>query len=89
VALAGVIRNACEGLYERAENKPFTPHLTVGRCRRPWSRSVVEHWQNSLRGAVGDEFTVVRTVLMRSCLSPEGAHYDVVSRFPLGRGGAI
>ena len=75
VALAGVIRNACEGLYERAENKPFTPHVTVGRCRRPWSRSVVERWQSAFQGAVGDEFAVVRTVLMRSWLSPEGARW--------------
>jgi 2'-5' RNA ligase len=89
VALAGVIRDACRGLSEHAGSKPFTPHLTVGRCRRPWSRSVVKRWQSAFQGPFGDEFAVVRSVLMRSRLSQEGAHYDVISSFPLGSGGAI
>ena len=88
-ALAGVIRDACKGLSEHAGSKPFTPHLTVGRCRRPWSRSVVKSWQSAFQGPLGDEFTVVRSVLMRSQLSPEGTHYDVISSFPLGSGGTI
>lgn len=65
------------------ERRPYHPHLTLARCRRPWPRRAVERWSRALSGRLGDPFRVERGVLMRSRLGAGGARYSVIEAFPL------
>jgi 2'-5' RNA ligase len=64
------------------ERRPFAPHLTVGRVRGRGGarlRSALERFRDHQWGRLAvDEF-----VLMESHLSPAGARYSPVHRFPL------
>jgi 2'-5' RNA ligase len=64
-------------------DKPFEPHLTVGRLRVPgdWMAKLVA------ARAVEARFTVDQVVLIRSVLSPGGSLYKVVGEAWLGAGG--
>lgn len=84
----------------KAESRPYSPHLTVGRVRRGLSRSEQRKLGDCLSGFLEGEdmpdenpvssglqpfdFDVHSIVLMRSVLKPEGAQYTVLERFPLG-----
>jgi RNA 2',3'-cyclic 3'-phosphodiesterase len=65
--------------FDRAD-KPFEPHLTVGRLRVPadWLAKMVAV------KAVEARFTVDRVLLMKSTLSPRGSIYEVVGEARLG-----
>ncbi len=65
------------------ERRPFHPHLTVARCRRPWGREAVAAWQAGWPAALGEPFAVERTVLYRSHLGPAGADYEAQDSYPL------
>lgn len=60
-------------------DKPFAPHLTVGRPRTP------ADWEARLAAvpAVGERFEVDRVVLVKSTLSPGGSLYEIASEAPL------
>lgn len=61
-------------------DRPFEPHLTVGRLRTP------ADWTSKLAPAraVEARFAVDRLLLVRSTLSPRGSIYEPVSEAPLG-----
>ena len=65
---------AAEGLYE-PEKRPWLPHVTVARVRRPGHPFSL---QNVNIGAFG----VVRTVLYSSDLKPGGAVHSPLADFP-------
>jgi len=65
---------AAEGLYE-PEKRPWLPHVTVARFRRPGHHSSL---QNVNIGAFG----VVRMVLYSSDLKPGGAAHTPLADFP-------
>jgi RNA 2',3'-cyclic 3'-phosphodiesterase len=66
------------------ERRPFTPHLTLARLNPP---RAIEEFAPELVGTsvASDPFPVDQVVLYRSHLSPRGADYEAVERFPLGR----
>ena len=66
------------------EDRPYHPHVTIGRCKRPWTRAAGERWEASLRGPLGSSFKVDEVVLFRSRLDRDGARYDRLGRFGLG-----
>lgn len=66
------------------ERRPFSPHVTVARCRRPWPRAAVERFERAFAGAVGGPFEVRSAALMESRLGPSGARYRRVAAYPLG-----
>lgn len=66
-----------------AERRPFHPHVTVARPRRPWSRRPAERFAGAFEGRVGEPFTITEGVLYRSDLGPGGARYSALDRFPL------
>ena len=65
------------------EKRPFHPHVTLTRCNPTWPRALVERFHSEVQGSWGEEFVAEEGVLYRSRLSPRGARYEAVGRFPL------
>lgn len=68
------------------QSRPFSPHVTLARCKRPWNRAEVETFAEALAGPVGEPFAVDHGSLIESRLSPEGSRYRTIETFPLGGG---
>ncbi len=87
--LASAVGAALGPVGYAPEARRFRPHLTVARLRDPVDvRAAVDAIGQE---AVGPAWTVTEVVLFASRLSPEGATYSVLERFPLsgpGRGAA-
>jgi 2'-5' RNA ligase len=83
--LQGALAEACsKSLGRPFDDRPYHPHLTLARCRRPWPRHAVERWCESAVPGEGTGFEVTYVDLMRSRLTPSGPLYDRLERFPLG-----
>ncbi|HXT50712.1 MAG TPA: RNA 2',3'-cyclic phosphodiesterase [Thermoanaerobaculia bacterium] len=65
------------------EKRPFHPHVTLTRCNPTWPRALVERFHSEVQGSWGEEFVATEGVLYRSRLSPRGAQYQALERFPL------
>lgn len=65
------------------ETRGFTPHLTLARFKVPVS---LEHRLPGGDPSVLPAFPLTEIVLYRSHLSPRGARYGSVARFPLSLG---
>jgi 2'-5' RNA ligase len=63
-----------------AEERAFTPHLTLARFKVPFKMR--DEWPDATVEA--EPWTVEAIELWRSHLSPKGARYEVVERFDLG-----
>jgi 2'-5' RNA ligase len=78
--VAGRLERCLEPFGFPAESRPFTPHLTLARWRTPERLSgPLEH-----HDLPPEPFLVSDLVLYRSHLSPTGAIYEALQRFPLG-----
>lgn len=66
-----------------ADWRPFHPHLTVARCRNPWTRRCVDLWCRSCSGPLGSPFEVRRGALFCSESGPDGIRYRVIETYPL------
>ena len=95
LSLAAEVDSACAQLGIRSEDRAFSPHLTVARTGSgrpqgsPRDRNKPSMWQ--LRDAVqripAPDFgtmTAQEFFLCESKLSPKGAQYTKIARFPLG-----
>ena len=66
------------------EQRPFHPHLTIARLRKPQrSRRLAE--RHRLMGFTNQQVSVSEMVLFRSELLSEGSRHSVISRHPLGK----
>lgn len=74
---------ACACLGLEPERRPFHPHVTLARPRRPWNRRASEEVASAFEGVLGEPFTVEEGVLYQSDLGPGGSVYTAVERFPL------
>lgn len=78
------VADAAAGVLDwEPEKRPFHPHVTLTRCNPTWPRAQVERFHSEVQGSWGEEFLVEEGVLYRSRLSPRGAQYQVLERFPL------
>jgi 2'-5' RNA ligase len=77
------VERAAADVGVAAEERPFRPHVTVGRVRRP-SSAESRRLAEALRGVNVDETFLVESIdLMRSQLSTEGARYQRLWSVPL------
>lgn len=74
---------AQEAAARPLDDRPFHPHLTVARCRRPWGRSAAESFAAGFAGPVGEPFVAAEGLLLASRLGPGGPRYRVEGRFAL------
>ncbi len=82
VELAGRIDRKLEGLDFAREERPFRPHVTLGRMKRPMPcQDLVEDWTVFLQKIGTMEFEVVEAVLFQSILRKEGPTYLPLKAF--------
>jgi RNA 2',3'-cyclic 3'-phosphodiesterase len=84
-ALARRVEGALAALGFPRDERPFSPHVTLGRVRRPASNPALT---DALAAAAGREFGQMRVPsasLMRSELGPLGARYTELASVRLGR----
>jgi RNA 2',3'-cyclic 3'-phosphodiesterase len=87
VEMARQVDEACASLGFAREERPFSPHLTLGRVRRESGRL-----GELAAGVAAVQFNplkvdIDRVNLMRSELSPKGPIYTVLESFALGESG--
>lgn len=85
------LARACRQLGFEIDERPFFPHLTLARCRRPWPARAIERWRHAAGEALAASppwggFDVDRTCLFESLPAPRGVQYRVVRSYPLTRG---
>jgi len=67
------------------EERPFSPHLTIGRLKDPRGFEPLRSAFTEGCARVFGRLAVSAIHLMRSELSPKGARYSVLEAFPLSR----
>ncbi|HEY6105327.1 MAG TPA: RNA 2',3'-cyclic phosphodiesterase [Anaeromyxobacteraceae bacterium] len=68
------------------EERPLTPHLTLGRAREGRGATGLGGALAQVASLEGAPWRAEALVLYRSHLSPAGASYQPLDRFPLGQG---
>jgi RNA 2',3'-cyclic 3'-phosphodiesterase len=86
--LAQRVETAMNRLGFAAEDRPFSPHLTLARFKVPRPRPELLAQLEPRRGLVLGRFEVSEFFLFESRLSSCGAQYQKVARFPPSSGGA-
>ena len=66
------------------EDRPFSPHLTLGRVKSPAGRTALTQCLVHLPSPAAPPFQVSDVVLFRSNLTPRGATYLPLKVIPLG-----
>jgi 2'-5' RNA ligase len=76
------LESECEQEGFPREQRPFSPHLTIGRLRKPnGAREVaIQHQEMGFEEV---EVAVNQLLVIRSELTSSGPHYSVLSRFGL------
>jgi len=80
--LAARVDRAMEKVGFLREQRPFTPHLTLARFHVPRPQPVLEAAIAAHETASLGRFEATEFFLFESKLSPNGAQYRKVSRFP-------
>jgi 2'-5' RNA ligase len=64
------------------DERAFLPHITLARLNR--ASGPVSHLVEQSGGLASPPFTIADFALFESLLTPEGAVYSIVERYPLG-----
>jgi 2'-5' RNA ligase len=88
--LASAVERGVQRVGFEAEERPFRPHLTLGRAKRARlgrakraRRAPSFPDTSDLEASQGASFEVAESVLFQSELLRSGAHYAALERFPL------
>jgi len=80
--LAHRVETALNGLGFAAEGRTFSPHLTLARFNVSRPRPELVALLEPKKGLILGRFEVSEFFLFESRLSPSGAQYQKVARFP-------
>jgi 2'-5' RNA ligase len=81
--LAAAVEEATADLVPVTSRRPFRGHVTLARARRPGSLVGLP------AAEMGGTWSVDALTLVSSHLHPDGARYEVIERWPLGKGGRV
>ena len=84
-ALAGATEQALEPLGIAAENRPYSPHLTLARIKASAPLHALHERIHRLASQEFGEFAASRFFLYESKSSPAGSVYTKLSEFPLDK----
>jgi 2'-5' RNA ligase len=82
-ALAATVDTALTPLGFPREERPFSPHVTLGRVREPRREPALAEALTANKGPRFGRVAVDEVTLMRSDLSPRGARYTPLAGLPL------
>ena len=85
VELARRVETALAKLGFAHDERPFSPHVTLGRVRRPGRDSALTEALGSARAREFGRMPVPGAALMRSELGARGARYTELAKVTLGR----
>lgn len=80
------MENTLSGAGFPRDERPFHPHVTVGRVRGRVAHSWGETYASAISGVTFDTVHVTSYRLYESRLSPSGANYQVLHEVPFGGG---
>jgi 2'-5' RNA ligase len=78
------MENALSGAGFPRDERPFHPHVTVGRVRGRVAPGWGETYASAVSGVVFDTVSVASYRVYESRLSPSGANYSVLREVPFG-----
>ena len=84
-SLQGAIEKRMAELSFPPEDRPFSPHLTMGRVRSPRGRAGLAQAIEKHQGVLIGSFQAQEVILFRSELRPSGAVYTKLKEFPMGK----
>jgi 2'-5' RNA ligase len=84
--LAARVEGEMEKIGFPREDRAFTPHLTLARFPMPRPQPALEAAATTQAQQPTGKFEVSEFFLFESKLSPQGAQYRKVARFPIGSG---
>ena len=87
LACHSACEEACRRLGYPPEDRPFSPHLTIGRARAPAGAREARECLAGLAGFDGGRFTPRELVIMQSVLGRDGPAYTPVARTPFAAPG--
>ena len=83
------LETGLEAVGFSAEDRPWSPHLTVGRRRNLRKPAQTEGWDELVEHSMAEhgelKLSVDKWTLFSSALTPEGPHYDVLGVEALGQ----
>ena len=84
-SLRGAIEKRMAELSFPPEDRPFSPHLTMGRVRSPRGRVGLTQAIEKHQGVPIGSFQAQEVILFQSELRPSGAVYTKLKEFPMGK----
>jgi len=87
LALQKALADATAAFAEKAEDRTYQAHLTLGRVRGPKGARDLEGILDSMRGQTGPTFEAREVVIFKSTLGPQGPSYTPLARIGLSGGG--
>ncbi|MFC1840667.1 2'-5' RNA ligase family protein, partial [Thermodesulfobacteriota bacterium] len=83
-SLRNDLQKSLESFGIKQEKRPFKPHLTLGRFRKPVKdRALLEKIINEYSQIKGPEGKLQELVMFKSKLKPGGALYTKIHSWPL------
>lgn len=83
IELAHEVERAALEIGVPEENRPFSPHLTIGRLKSPRCMRTLDEAVEARRNEPVGRQRVDRFTLYRSTLTPKGPIYDAIESFPM------
>jgi len=84
IGLGHAIHKACCSIGFPEEERPFSPHLTIGRVRSHQETASLIQKLQTAEFSSSEPIPVKEVVLFRSDLSPKGPTYSPLAVLPLG-----